>query len=47
MDLVSRYSHTWDNKNPEEWTRLFTGEADWLYYSGGELKNQSIPVMVA
>lgn len=37
-DLVSRYGHTWDNKNPEEWTRLFTEEADWLFYSGGELK---------
>tara|TARA_Y100000589_G_scaffold314213_1_gene336430 strand:- start:431 stop:820 length:390 start_codon:yes stop_codon:yes gene_type:complete len=36
--LVSRYGHTWDNKNPEECTKLFTEESDWLYFLGGELK---------
>lgn len=39
MDLISRYGHTWDNKDAEGWTGLFTENADWHYHAAGELKN--------
>ena len=39
MDLISRYGHTWDNKDTEDWTGLFMENAAWHYHAAGELKN--------
>ena len=36
LDLISRYSHTWDNKDAEAWTELFTDDAVSQMYLAGE-----------
>lgn len=39
LDLISQYSHTWDNRDANGWVDLFTPNAHWSLYANGELKN--------
>ena len=36
LDLISRYSHTWDGKDSDSWAALFANSAISQYYSAGE-----------
>ena len=37
-DLLSRYSHSWDSKDPEEWADLFTDEGIWQNSFAGKVE---------
>ena len=41
LDLISRYSHTWDSKNSVAWTELFTDDAISQNYSAAELVSEA------
>jgi|SRR5262245_2976578 len=41
LDLISRYSYTWDGKNAEGWTALYLDNATHASYSGGEFTRAS------
>lgn len=42
MDLIYRYSYTYDAKDPDAWVSLFLKNATWAAYEG----NSSVPVLV-
>ena len=37
-DLLSRYSHSWDSKDPEEWADLFIDEGIWQNSFAGKVE---------
>ena len=41
QDLISRYSHTWDSKDPKGWSDLFVKYGVWTNYFAGK-KNKSL-----
>ncbi len=41
QDLISRYSHTWDSKDPKGWSDLFVKGGVWTNYFAGK-KNKSL-----
>ena len=41
LDLISRYSHTWDSKDSIAWAALFTDSAIWQIYLAGEPQRAS------
>ena len=41
LDLISRYSHTWDSKDSIAWAALFTDNAISQSYSSGELLREA------
>ena len=40
-DLISRYSHTWDSKDPKGWSELFVEDGIWENFFAGK-KDKSL-----
>ena len=41
-ELISRYGHTWDGKDSEAWSALFTGDAVKQNFAAGKLTSETL-----
>jgi len=38
LDIISQYSHTWDDRNANSWADLFVDSAEWKFHADGAPK---------